>query len=213
MPRNGKKIIFGVCLVGVVFFILNSDNKNSKLQVKSDKVKKVSSIFANDLKNLKNQIKAQKQKTIQQNPSIKLPPDLAKKVLLTEKEKKLVRRHFTNQAKVKAAIGFLLDTTSLPVGKVGINRIDSIDYIERALSLRMNQSRSRIVNFIEKFVHQEFQLNNKKAKKFFVGDQIELLEILAFNQPQEFHYLKQRTTSKKVLKMMSLVEHHANRNL
>lgn len=144
----------------------------------------------------------------------KLSKTMEKKVLFTQAEKKKMHAFYTDHKRVEAALKLLGDLSTEPVGKEGIGRIESIDFLEKSLSYRNNQNRSKIIHFIDQFVHQKVQRQmNKTAQKFFVGDQLELLEILAFNQPQEFLYLKQRTTNPRVLKMMSLVEHHATRNL
>jgi len=146
--------------------------------------------------------------------SIKLPDVLARKVLLTEIERKQIQAHYANPKKILKAITTIQNISAKPVGKVGIARIDSIDFIEKALSYRNNQSRSQIIRFIENFTLNCFaSVPNIESRKFFVGDQLELLEILAFNLPKEFLYLKERTSDEKVLNMMKLVEHHANRNL
>lgn len=145
--------------------------------------------------------------------SLKLPLHLKYKVLPSDDDKNEIKKHYTDPVNVNYAINFLLNINLEPKGENGITRIDSIDFLEKSIRYRNNIHRAKIIQFIEDFIHKAPpEIFHDQQKKFFIGDQIELLEILAFNQPREFQYLKERTSSKKVLKMMKLVEHHANQN-
>jgi hypothetical protein len=147
-----------------------------------------------------------------ENP-LKLPEKLKGKVLLSHKEKEELKQYYTDEKRVSFAIEHLSRFDLEPKGTFGIARIDSIDFLEKSMRYRENRMRAKILKFVEDFTHSQIPgYLSDLSKKFFLGDQIEVLEILAFNQPREFLYLQQRTTNKRVLKMMGLVQHHANRN-
>lgn len=179
-------------------------NKPNDSHLTNNQIKKITSKQNKDFKTNK----------INQYPNpLKLPKKLQGKVLFTADDKNQLKEHYTAPKKVEFAISHLLDISQVPKGEPGIMRIDSVDFLEKSIRYRDNKLRPKIIRFIEEFTHLSLPSDmDKQGRKFIVGDQIELLEILAFNQPREFLYLKQRTTNEKVLKMMKLVEHHANRN-
>lgn len=214
-----KKSVGTVIILILLVFVIKTNSsqdqdeilKKSERQISKDRKTEP---FASK-KDKKETVTSQKQnreKREKEELTIDLPKQLKGKILLTQKDKDELKKFYVDGKRIELALDTLKNTELKIEGEYGLQRIKSVDFLEKSLRYRDNPSRSRIVNFIDEFIQiNPSELKDETSKKFYLGDQLEMLEVLAYNYPAEFFRLQEKNSNEILQQMFKLVEHHAKK--
>lgn len=221
MKKSVGAIIFLILLV----FVFKTNSSQDQEQVKQKSMKRIGkksqttlvALVKDKMKpqiidEMKLQVGHDSLSREEEEIGIDLPSQLKGKILLTQNDKESLKKFYVDGKRIKLAIHTLKNTKIKIQGEYGLQRIKSVDFLEKSLRYRDNPSRSMIVNFIDEFIQiNPGILKDETSKKFYLGDQLEMLEVLAYNYPAEFFRLQEKNSNEVLRQMFKLVEHHAKK--